>query len=197
MLSKFSTFPPSDAPKGASCFVCLWPEEPFKRAQTRSLLSCSDCLDVSLKTPLYQFCVHHQCTRACVWSFIDTCFCPGHHCGGFGVGGAECLDPGAPTFFPDTQTPAVFPSASLGGWLLCPLSFMPVRGAVMQTAIWMHTHTNSHTSVSFWTHDSELAKVGSIQCRTPKTPHVFLSCHAKGHKLFFFFLFEYNFNSVT
>lgn len=67
-----------------------------------------------------------------------------------------------------TQTPTV--PSYLGVWLLYPLSFMPVRGAVMQIAIRAHTET----SAPFWTHAAESDKVSSIHRSTQSAPYAFL-----------------------
>lgn len=95
--------------------------------------------------------------------FVEPCFCSRHHCeGGFMWEVLRVRAP-VPFLFPwhTTQTPTMSLSTSPGEWLLCPLSLMPVRGAVMQTAIWRHTNTQTltHSSATFWAHASELTKV--------------------------------------
>lgn len=89
------------------------------------------------------------------------------------------------TLLHTTKIHTVFPSAPLGEWLLCPLSFMPVRGAVMQTAIWTHTNTQTLTNLCCILNPS--TKVSSTNWGVQRTPRAFFFHHAKGcRKLCYF-----------
>lgn len=116
-------------------------------------------------------------------AYADPCFCLRNHLRGGAKGGTCWLSgPRCPLPSPLThiQTPTVSPSALLGEWLLYPLSFMPVRGAVMQTVIWTHTNSQSLTHLCI---GSELAKVSS---KTQGTPRAFPLLHRVAESFVFF-----------